>query len=234
MHAIGFCLTTTWDWYAPLRVWFTSDRIIALATVVYAVVTIVMFFSIRSQAKATHRQADIARDAADAAKQSADALMSSERAWMIGKPNMRKFERAPEPLELFMYVCNFKNIGRTPARIIQTGLALRKTKSLKDIPPEPGYEKGEIFSYNEILIVPRDSFANTTVSQITKQDYLALKPSGIGLAIYAYGFVNYLDVFGNCHETCFCHYYYIPGPLEPQIEGFRLLVDAPPAYNKAT
>jgi hypothetical protein len=38
---------------------FTSDRSIAIATVVYAAVTYVMFRAIRSQAVAAHRQADI-------------------------------------------------------------------------------------------------------------------------------------------------------------------------------
>jgi len=40
---------------------------------IYALVTIVMFFSIRSQAKAAHRQADIADTAAKAAMKGADA-----------------------------------------------------------------------------------------------------------------------------------------------------------------
>jgi hypothetical protein len=38
--------------------WFSTARVIATATIVYAVTTIVMYFAIRSQAKAAHRQAD--------------------------------------------------------------------------------------------------------------------------------------------------------------------------------
>jgi len=85
-----------------------------------------------------------------------------------------------------------------------------------------------------VLIVPEDSFADTTVSQLTREEYLAVKDPRKALILYAYGFVKYLDVFGKLRETSFCHYYYVPGPYELQIEGFRLCVDAPPAYNKAT
>jgi hypothetical protein len=45
---------TLYCWLASL---FTSDRIIALATAVYAGVTIVMFRSIRSGTRAAHLQA---------------------------------------------------------------------------------------------------------------------------------------------------------------------------------
>jgi hypothetical protein len=45
-----------WYWLSGL---ITSDRIIAFATVGYLVVTLVMFFEIRSQATAANRQANI-------------------------------------------------------------------------------------------------------------------------------------------------------------------------------
>ena len=35
--------------------WITPDKLVALATIVYALVTVVMFCVIRSQAKAAHR-----------------------------------------------------------------------------------------------------------------------------------------------------------------------------------
>jgi hypothetical protein len=171
----------------------------------------------------------VVRDQASAAK-------NSERAWMIGSPNMQRLllDTPPEPSAQLLYVCNLKNTGRTPARILQTGLAFRKAKSFSDIPQTPSYEKKETFSFTKVLIVPQDSFASTTVSQVTKAEYLAVSDSGERLILYAYGFVKYLDVFGKPRETCFCHYYHVPTPYEAQIEGFRLCVEAPPAYNKAT
>jgi hypothetical protein len=158
---------------------------------------------------------------------------SSERAWMIGSPNMQKFDSPPESgSQLFMYVCNLKNTGRTPARILETGLALRTSKSLGNIPQTPSYKAEEMSSLNKILLVPKDSFGRTTASQITSEEYIAVKNRE--MILYAYGFVKYLDVFGKPRETRFCHYYYVPGAYELQIEGFRLCIEAPPAYNMAT
>src|SRR5205807_4866801 len=83
---------------------------------------------------------------------------SSERAWMIGSPNMQKLDSPPESgSQLFGYVCNLKNTGRTPARILETGLALRTSKSLGDLPQTPSYKAEEISSLNKILLVPKDS-----------------------------------------------------------------------------
>jgi hypothetical protein len=67
------------SWLAPAWDWFTPDKVIAIATIVYAAVTVVMFFAIRSQAKA-------ARDAAKTAKKSVDALIMSLRAEIIASP----------------------------------------------------------------------------------------------------------------------------------------------------
>src|SRR5438552_7085271 len=53
-----------WRWIATDWCWFTTDRIIAIATAVYAGVTVIMFYFIRSQAMASHRQANIAEIAA--------------------------------------------------------------------------------------------------------------------------------------------------------------------------
>jgi hypothetical protein len=52
--------------------------------------------------------------------------------------------------------------------------------------------------------------------------------------LYTYGFVVYLDVFGRRREFMFCHYYHVPMPGEPQVEGFQRFVGAPPEYNRAT
>jgi hypothetical protein len=158
----------------------------------------------------------------------------TERAWMIGSPNMEKLGSPPDGRANLLYVCNLKNTGRTPARILQSGLAFRKAKSVDDIPRTPSYREDEIFSFEKVLIVPQDSFASTTMCEVTTEEILAVKGSERRFVLYAYGFVKYLDVFGKLRETCFCHYYYMPESYEPPIEGFRLCVEAPAAYNKAT
>jgi len=161
----------------------------------------------------------------------ASVSKNTERAWMIGSPNMPKLD-IPESAVHLLYVCNLKNTGRTPARILQVGLAFRQAKSIADIPQTPSYGSDEISSVNRILLVPQDSFVNQTISPVTNAGYIAVKNRE--RVLYAYGFVKYLDVFGKSHETCFCHCYYVPGTYELQIEGFRLCAEAPSAYNTAT
>jgi hypothetical protein len=63
---------------STILAWFTPEKVIAIATIIYALVTIVMSLSIR-------RQASVAEIASKAAKQSADALINTERAWVMAE-----------------------------------------------------------------------------------------------------------------------------------------------------
>jgi hypothetical protein len=180
------------------------------------------------------------KKAAEAAMLNAQFLVDSERAWMIGTPDITKLDLLPVPGAKFIYKCNLRNVGRTPARMIQAGLAFRKAKSLSDIPQTPIYEEEEIHSLNKILIIPQascstpqDSFYIRGEAKLTGEELIAVK-RGTGGILYAYGFVKYLDSFHREHETHFCHYYHVPGPYDIAEEGFQLCVDAPREYNKAT
>jgi hypothetical protein len=62
--------------------WFTPDRIIAVATAVYALVTVVMFFAILSQARAAHLQADIMREQIQAMERSLALQEVALRQWI--------------------------------------------------------------------------------------------------------------------------------------------------------
>jgi hypothetical protein len=158
---------------------------------------------------------------------------SVERAWMVGTPRFKKFEGPPEPGQGLLYVCELKNTGRTPARILETALTIRKADSFALIPPEPSYMGTERISFNETIIAPKGSFIITAASgNFTQGQYVALR--NLKLILYAYGYIKYLDTFGRPHETRFCHYYRIPGVWEPQFEGFQLCIQAPQAYNRAT
>lgn len=197
----------------------------ALQFLILVVQAIAFYLTLR----AINRQVVANEKSANAAKTNSEALVSSERAWMIGSPNMRELDSYPEFGGKLLYVCNLKNAGRTPARILQTGLAFRTANSVGDIPKTPIYKKeGEVSSFNKLLLLPEDSFASTTIAMVTREEYLAVKDPEKRLMLYAYGFVKYLDVFDKSHETCFCHYYHVPGADELQKERFQLCVEAPP------
>lgn len=113
--------------------WFTPDKIIAIATIVYAGVTVVMFFEIRSQAKAARDQAEISRNAADAATRSADALINAERAWV-------HVQLVGPGRSLTTYTLRTVNYGRTPAEIESYSVGHRCLDTeAAELPEFPGY-----------------------------------------------------------------------------------------------
>jgi hypothetical protein len=160
---------------------------------------------------------------------------SAERAWLKPAPRFNKLDQPPpNGAATILYVCSLKNTGRTPARIVQTGLAFRRIDKLEHLPKEPTYLEQEILDAGRSLLVPGDEFAVSTLAQqpMTTAEYVTLRNRQVFM--YSYGFVKYLDVFGKSREFRFVHYYHVPVPGEPQVEGFQRLVSAPSEYNKAT
>jgi hypothetical protein len=53
------------------------------------------------------------------------AAQLSERAWMIGSPEFNNFTRAPRPGEYINYPVSYKNVGKSPARLLEAGISLK-------------------------------------------------------------------------------------------------------------
>ncbi|MGO8731485.1 MAG: hypothetical protein ACLQVM_01685 [Terriglobia bacterium] len=199
------------SWLTKICVWFTPDKVIAFATIVYAGVTVVMFFAIRSQARAAHRQADIARDAANAAKQSADALVNSERAWIFGTvedfPGDGKISPT-DKLEGVRVVCNLMNYGKTPGCIIEIGVNSDQPQDLEDTKArQPDY--GQIES---VYVWVAAGKAVRRVLELSTTDFIAINRQDRSLVIR--GSFKYLDVFSNPpHITRFCFGYRAIDPV---------------------
>jgi hypothetical protein len=118
--------------------------------------------------------------------------------------------------------------------LTEAGVSLKTIISLDNLRrPRPSYVPAEVVKFENLLLVPKDSFALTAppiqISAVQYGDIIQGK-----LVLYGHGFVKYRDVFGRKHETTFCHYYRIPSPNAPAVEGFTRAVTAPPEYNKAT
>lgn len=164
------------------------------------------------------------------------AFRQSERAWMIVNPIFEKLASPPVGQnQNLLYPVSIKNCGKTPATIVEAGVAFRKIDSLSHIPKVPLFEKTEITSLNALLLVPQDSFLLTAPEVTwTREEYGAVHRHPAELFLYAYGFVKYLDAFGKPHESWFCHHYYVSEPQDPDIRGFQRYVKAPAIYSKAT
>jgi len=158
----------------------------------------------------------------------------TERAWMVSFEPEMLFHGATSNV---FYKCKVTNVGRTPSRIIETGIGFGATTSLSQLPLPPAY--AERIKYNRIVVAPNDFI--TMHGQLSPQfssDNQRAVQSG-ELFLYAYGFVRYLDVFGrgerDIRETRFCHCSdtrlsrdYANGyPPRPCIE-------APSEYHRAT
>jgi hypothetical protein len=202
-----------WCYFTGL---FTSDRIIALATVIYALVTIVMYLAIRSQAKAAHRQADKIEDQLremQVAGKKTEEMIGVMRetakrelrayitvliggGWFQDRQNNTKFQGTP----------TIHNAGRTPAYKVSYNIrgAILPTNIPQsfEFPSLPKERLGEsIIGPGQSVVI---AVGGTVDDFIPDQDVEYVK-RGVGTrTFYVWGIVNYEDIWGDWHETEFC------------------------------
>ena len=207
---------------SPADWWSRASTI--LVTIFTGVLACMAYWQWRAmQAQATYIQSQAAY------------MRKAERAWMVTTiPGLEPFKK---PWDI-VYFCYITNCGKTPARILEVGVALDKATSLDKIPTRPD-QKGE--SYNKIVVAPGDSLPviarfEDRNERLGVSEFASFE-AGENLFVYGYGFVRYLDAFSDDHvrETRFCHYYRIPSPGEPpQWKGYWPCIKAPAEYHMAT
>ncbi len=162
----------------------------------------------------------------------------NERAWVIVTPKswspslVKAVEGVTFPINFFE--ASYENVGRTPARIIETALRYIIIDKLENLPLEPDY--GMVVNLGEMLLVPRDSFPQVRPlepSPLLMPQQAAEIEQGKKL-LYAYGFVAYRDVYRRRRETrCGYLYFFAEGQWR-NIFPPRFQRGGPPAYNRAT
>ena len=139
----------------------------------------------------------------------------TERAWMVVNPKNWNPGLAITPpqggeIPLNVFQMSTKNVGNTPARIIETGCKYIRLEKMGDLPDEPNY--GESAMFNDMLFVPNDSIgqiAPLSPSAVLSQEE-ATKISNAQMFLYAYGFVAYKDAFGKLRRTRWGYEYRFP------------------------
>jgi hypothetical protein len=186
---------------------------------------------IKAAGEQTNRMVEHAGKQAEAALLSAKAIMGSERAWILVKPELPDGLRAAPQNQITRFRWSIKNVGRTPARILETDALAARIEKMKDFPPKPRYV-GSPLSMNEFLLVPNDSIPITWMIEgdSLTEDEVAKIRGGVSLHFAAYGYVKYLDVFDKAHTMRFCHRFVVYADTGK--EGFEPYTDAPPEYNK--
>ena len=158
----------------------------------------------------------------------------TERAWMVTfRPQMLFDGRTTNAI----YKCDITNVGRTPSRIVETGIGLGKAVDLSKLPMVPPYSHR--IQFNRIVVAPNDSYpiGIALSPPLSDEDWQAIRDGK--LFLYACGFVRYLDVFGtrkrHIKETRFCHCSDIRLSLNYANEiPVRPCMEAPSQYHKAT
>jgi hypothetical protein len=193
---------------------------------------------LKELAAAATDSAKAAKDTAEAVRGQTDHMVASERAWIVAHSTMEGYR--PSEVEKPVFYWAIKNTGKTAARLIEAQCVyeLLNVEQLQALPEEPVYHlptefngmplsPGGSMSRSANLIQPPHSSALDQLSDEVKVIRIRLS------FLLAYGYVRYLDVFGNARESRFIEKYIW---LNEEVRGcgFQPYLDAPPEYTKCT
>jgi hypothetical protein len=172
-------------------------------------------------------------------KRQTDHMVASERAWLIAKSAMDEYRPYEEDKPVFYW--SIINKGKTAARLIETQCVyeILNIEQLDALSPVPVYHLPTQF--NRMPLLPEDSIIQSAnlihlpqSSALDRFEDGDLKVVQIGLLfLLAYGYVKYLDAFGNERESRFIEKYIWPSP-GVRSHGFKPYLDAPSEYTKCT
>jgi len=217
-----------WVWLIAFVAWFTPDRIIAVATAVYAIVTLVMFRSINSQSKAAHRQADIAERAAKAAEKAAvaaqDSVLNIAEANRINRESLQSVQRAfiiftmdftivrlaneDGKTVAWRFQLAIENTGNTPAKEVRNYTNWRCELS-EDFPFPDLDDAGNLITVGSGNTLPVWVAGKSKIFSFPhdiSHEYIRRAEQGQG-HLYFWGWASYRDVFEGTpvHHTEFCY-----------------------------
>ena len=86
-------------------------------------------------------QASATETAATAANKSADALINSERAWVFAELGQLpdNFVPTPNQIQIVTLPTTFRNLGKTPGRIIRLSARAHQLETSASLPAVPEY-----------------------------------------------------------------------------------------------
>jgi hypothetical protein len=196
-----------------------TERINAISTVVIAVFAVVTAIAVGLQVKTAR---------------------NSERAWIIVTPkNWNPPLASYDPaiggvIPLNVFEPAIKNVGRTPAKIMEIATKYERLERMEDLPNEPNY--GQTGRFDGMILVPQDSMGQryilTPSGSMTVQERYAVQNGHAFL--YAYGFVAYKDAFGKSRYTRWGYKYDFPQGGMVSIHQPSFQRGGPPKYNEAT
>jgi hypothetical protein len=171
------------------------------------------------------RQAKAAEDAANAALKQASHIETSERAWMSAV-----MENPPEthrPGSALRLACHIKNMGKTPAFLLEKGEDRQVLKVGVELPhAPPQYVVGTKWKGIGVMFPPTAEIAVALDLSVSEARTVYEGTH----AIWFYGFLKYRDAFKKDRIIRYCFRYSLP---EAGSVSSGFYPDGPDGYNYA-
>jgi hypothetical protein len=180
--------------------------------------------------KTVRRQTEAAMIAARASFRQAKHIVTSERAWVIVSTSFPHGIEDGRQSTVLRVNWAMKNVGKTPARLLEFDAAALRA-DLGAVFPDPPHYYDSPRQLNRLLLVPNDSFGLTWMIEgdaLTPEEVKEVE-TGAKLMIISYGYIKYLDDFGDEHTTRFCQRYSVNSQTKEK--GFLPYTEAPRSYT---
>lgn len=199
-------------------------------------------------------QAEKTGIAAEAARESAEAFVLSERAWIqvhIAKPPEAQVSSTRtqdggtnNTIERVWFWPDVMNFGRTPAKmtkIIVVTCQIPKplgehTQMPPQLPTEPRYDadyQRRVIGIERDMMLAQNMGITPIPIEVKADEWERI--TSRKSTLYLYGFIDYLDVVNEPHQTRFCEVYWVPAnPNDPNAPGFITAGNTPAAYTECT
>ena len=195
---------------------------------------------IADQTYQTSRAADTGKTAAEAALLQAKHMETTERAWLLISFVSMK-DRELKDGEVATCHWAIKNVGSTPAILLETKTRFHVIRLYDEMPEDPVKalpivpDYGSPIAINERLLAPQDSIGYFTKWERNTDGAFSefafrTKANEVWMVV-AYGYVKYKDIFGKERESRTCDFTCI-GRSDNIPLDFHPHPKVPGAYNR--
>jgi hypothetical protein len=139
------------------------------------------------------------RNSTNALQATIDNFHQDQRAW-VGIESIDAFNLAPT--DSFKIVFRTRNSGRTPALKMHSLAILHSLPGSEKFAPDIGATPGDAINSNSTDAPNGTGYIPTPSYPLTQKQIDAIK-SGV-FRLYAYGRIDYTDIYGRPHTTTFC------------------------------
>lgn len=202
------------------------DDPVALFTGLLVFLVSVQLLWMARQEAVLQNSVDAAGKAAHAALTHAEALKLSERAYvkMSHDPPGLEFHVTSEGQAWLSVGLSVKNWGKTPARVVKAVVCYRCIPGTEMLPEKPVYNENAVHAQVQAFLVTNDFVGYVYQRLIPPEQVIDVKEGRSNL--WAYGHVEYLDVFDVPHVAGYGSVYV------PEFDVYDPKVHGPEEFKK--